>query len=282
MLKKYWQDTRSNYSSQTQSFANTFIFNYTMSYVLLWLLSLTLQGSYTTLDQRSQDLWWSETQAIYSWVQSPQVWASNSISSGRLRLDWLDIKLDVNGIQADFPLPMISGQTAQEYIDKIDDRDRELMSRICKYGKLNGKVSPMCQDWDLYQTAKAQFAEIPKSRPIALGIMYSESHIWVSYAGSCDQSWNNRWGIKGKKLDNGKLLRDQPIPNNGNGWYGGCRLYKFDNLKDYFKSKANTLIDWYRWCWSQAEPIKCISYRYVGKPNVAEQSWIRRVATISE
>lgn len=242
---------------------NAFIFQITMIYAIIIFLFQPLYWSYITIDEYTTQLW--STWSIITWNQDTTVWSEDS-SEDRVRLDQLY-------------------QSTTEEVSVWsweDQRDIILMERVCKYGRINGRVSPMCDNWEMYYQGKQAFAEKPNARPIALGIMYSESHLWVNYAWSCDQSWNNRGGIKGKKLDNWKLLRDQPIPNNGKWWPWWCRLYRFDNMSDYFKSKANTLIDWYWPCFDREKPIECIAYNYVGNPRVAEKSWIRRVAKISE
>jgi hypothetical protein len=153
-------------------------------------------------------------------------------------------------------------------------RDLLLMSRICWTAK--GR-SPMCNDWSMYYSWKQIFEDAGVPRGIALWIMNAESNIWVNYAWTCDSSWNNRGGIKYRKNSDWSVAKDQKIPNNG------CRLYKFDTIDDYFKSKANTLWIWYKACFDgRNEAIKCISYAYVWNPNVAEPSWIKNVAKIAQ
>jgi len=152
-------------------------------------------------------------------------------------------------------------------------RDLLLMSRVCWTAK--GK-SPMCNDWTMYYSWKKIFEDAGVPRGIALWIMNAESNIWVNYAWSCGSSWNNRGGIKYRKNSDWSVTKDQTIPNNG------CRLYKFDTIEDYFKSKANTLWIWYKSCFKTDNPIRCISYSYVWDPKVAEPSWISNVAKIAE
>lgn len=254
-------------------------------YVIIILLSRFIwsqvYGSYTPIDTLYTGTWLSINTT--TWDQYDTLWSQDSWEDERVRLDLLYRGLPITPQETTWLIATISYPIATGLVDVLDNqRDNELMARICKYGRYNGKTTPLCNNWELYNQGKQAFSEIPNSRPIALGIMYSESHLWVSYAWSCDSSWNNRWWIKAKKLDNGRLLKDQPIPNNGSGGYWGCRLYKFENMQDYFKSKANTLIDWYRWCRSKKKPITCIAYRYVGNKYIAEESWIRRVAKISQ
>ena len=153
-------------------------------------------------------------------------------------------------------------------------RDEVLMIRICKV-YIKWRKSPLCDDRNLYFSWKDIFQSKGISRDIALGIMYAESHIGANYAGTCNSSWNNWWGIKWRILDDWTSVRDQKIPNSGNCW-----LYKFDSVEDYFNSKANTLVK-YKTCFKSQKPITCISYRYVWDPKVAEQSWINHVSYIA-
>ena len=61
----------------------------------------------------------------------------------------------------------------------------------------------------------------------------------------------------------------------------GCNLYPFDSVEEYFISKANGIRYGFPGCVNATKPIECIAYKYVGNPNVAERSWIERVAKIS-
>lgn len=153
------------------------------------------------------------------------------------------------------------------------------MKRVCEHGRINGKVSPLCGNWTLYESLKgiSEANGVPFS--IALGITYAESHIGVNYAGTCDASFNNWGGVKWRIGYDGTAIKDQPVPVKYNG--GSCWLYRFGSVEDYWASKMRTLSK-YRSCFSQAKPITCISYKYVGDADVAETSWINRVALISE
>lgn len=175
--------------------------------------------------------------------------------------------------------PLINTWDKQDNL--ITDRDRLLMSRVCKYGRIDGKISPLCDNRDMYMSGKKIFADRGVPRDIALGVMFAESHIWSNRAWTCNESWNNRWGIKYRILDDWSRMKDQQIPNdwNWNKWW--CRLYKFDSINDYFISKANTFTK-YSWCFTQDKPITCMAYNYVWNPKVAEKSWIYRVSLIAE
>ena len=119
--------------------------------------------------------------------------------------------------------------------------DETLMSRICDIS-IHWRKSPLCNNWELYNSWKKISEERWADRSIILGIMYSESHIGANYAGTCNSFWNNRWWVKARRDDDQKVKRDQPIPNN---W---CWLYKFDSMEDYFITKANIIGNGYKWC----------------------------------
>ncbi len=157
---------------------------------------------------------------------------------------------------------------------KYTERDKILMERVCKYWKLKWKVSPLCNNWLLYSSLKWISEAYWISFSIALGITYAESHIWVNYAGWCNESYNNWWWIKWRIGNDWKAIKDQKIPQNN------CYLYKFGSIEDYWQSKMKTLQK-YASCFKQKQTIKCISYSYVGNPKVAEQGWINRVALIA-
>lgn len=154
-----------------------------------------------------------------------------------------------------------------------EKKDVTIMKKICEI-KIEGRKSPLCDDWNLYNYGKKVFEKKWVSRNIALGIMYAESHIWANYAGTCNSSWNNWWGMKYRWLDNWKIISDQKIPNAGNCW-----LYRYSSVKDYLNSKSNLLAN-YSGCMKSNNPIKCISYGYVGDKNVAEEHWIKNVSYI--
>ena len=158
---------------------------------------------------------------------------------------------------------------------KVETRDTTLMNRICKV-YIHGRKSPLCDNRDLYNSWKKIFESKWVSRSIALWIMYAESHIGANYAGTCDKSWNNWWGIKYRTWDDWQRYY-QPIPNdwNWNKWW--CRLYKFDDVNDYFRSKANTLSR-YSPCMNKSKPIQCISKTYL---TWCKECRTKRVATIA-
>ena len=98
--------------------------------------------------------------------------------------------------------------------------------------------------------------------------------------GKCDGR-NNWWGTKYQILDDNTRV----YARNLNGFeyknskdQFGCNLYPFKSIDEYFITKVNGMRFWYKWCIDSKTPIDCISYKYVGDPNVAEESWKKNVA----
>jgi hypothetical protein len=158
---------------------------------------------------------------------------------------------------------------------EVNERDETLMQRVCR------KWSPLCNDWYMYQNAMNIFKERWVPWEIALWIMNAESTIGKHYARWCDASYNNWGGIKWRKNDDWSNTKDQKIPDSN--W---CWMYKFESMKDYFISKANTLGIWYKTCFTHNKEtysqVKCISFAYVWNPRVAETNWIKNVMEIAE
>lgn len=172
-------------------------------------------------------------------------------------------------------IPKVGAEEKPQEKTTFNERDKILMERVCKYGKLNWKVSPLCNNWQMFNSLKGISEAHWIWFWIALGITYAESHIWVNYAWWCDVSYNNWWGVKWRIGINWNAIKDQKIPDKN--W---CWVYKFWSIEDYWQSKMKTLQK-YKSCFERKDTIKCISYTYIGDPKVAEQSWINRVALIS-
>ena len=86
--------------------------------------------------------------------------------------------------------------------------------------------------------------------------------------------------MKARVLENGKVVKDQKIPN----WWN-CRLYKFDSIEDYFNSKANMLWVNYKWCFNRSSHksiIVCISYSYVWDSKISETHRVNNVLHIAK
>jgi hypothetical protein len=162
-------------------------------------------------------------------------------------------------------------------------RDYELMDRICAINK-DGRKSPLCNDWILYELWKRISTERWAEWSIVLWIMLAESHIGANYVLWCDSSWNNWWGVKARRNDDQIVRKNQAIPNDWNWNHWPCWLYKFDSMEDYFITKANIIGDWYRWCFkrrTRRNMVECISYKYVWDPKVSELHWVNNVMSIA-
>lgn len=158
----------------------------------------------------------------------------------------------------------------------VTERLSQLHEKVCQK-QIN---SPLCKDEALFD----RLYQITEERlpwknfyPILLGITNAESSLGLNFAkdkvwGTC--AGRNNWGgIKWKKTDDGKSVKDQQIPDQF--W---CYLYKFDSIEDYWISKVNTIRFWYPWCVDSKTPVRCLSGKYVWDPNVQEESWINNVS----
>lgn len=148
----------------------------------------------------------------------------------------------------------------------------QLHTKVCEK-QIN---SPLCKDRALFDRLYHITEErLPGKQffPILLGITNAESSLGLAY--SKDNVWgtcygrNNWWWIKWKINDDWSRQKDQPIPDKY--W---CYLYQFDSIDSYWISKVNTFRFYYKWCIDHKTPIWCISWPYVGKREVHEQSWI--------
>lgn len=151
---------------------------------------------------------------------------------------------------------------------KVTDIDT-LHSEICK------KVpeSPICGDIELLRRIDSIGREKWVPTRLLIGISYSESHIGVNFNKEACRATNNWAWIKWKKHDTWKVI--WYTKEKGRADKDGCWLYRFKSVEEWFYSLANTISMWYKTC---KNDTKCLSYSYVGNPNVAEQSWIDHVS----
>lgn len=171
---------------------------------------------------------------------------------------------------------------------KSNPSERELLDwlqvKICNK-QIN---SPLCKDKELLaRLYKITEDRIPGKNffPILVGITNAESSLGLNFAndnvgGKC-YGRNNWWGTKYQILDDNTRV----YARNLNGFeyknskdQFGCNLYPFKSIDEYFITKVNGMRFWYKWCIDSKTPIDCISYKYVGDPNVAEESWKKNVA----
>lgn len=143
-----------------------------------------------------------------------------------------------------------------------------LQKKICK----KAVESPLCKDIEILRRIDTIATSKWVPTTLILGIMLAESTLATNYNKPICKTYNNPYWIKGRKYDNGKIewytkTKGRPDSN----W---CWLYKFDSIDEATYSLANTISIGYKSCNNN---VRCISYAYVGDPNVAEESWIARV-----
>lgn len=155
-----------------------------------------------------------------------------------------------------------------EIVHKLTDLDT-LHSEICH------KVpeSPLCDDIELLRRIDSIWREKGVPTRLLIWIAYSESHIGVNFNKEACRATNNWAWIKGKKHDTGKVV--WYTQEKGKADSDGCWLYRFKSVEEWFYSLANTISMWYKGC---NNDTRCLSYSYVGNPDVAEQSWIDHVS----
>lgn len=144
-----------------------------------------------------------------------------------------------------------------------------LHHKICQ----ERKDSVFCTDTELFD--RYIDASHKKWVPpgLVFGIMFAESSFHTNYNKPVCKSYNNPFGLKGYKKDDGSL---EWYPRE-KGWYdkNGCWLFKFESLEEWLNGLLNTISVGYKKC---ENDVRCISYAYVGNPDVAEESWIWRVS----
>lgn len=132
--------------------------------------------------------------------------------------------------------------------------------------------SPICLDRKLLERLYYITEErIPWKNffPIMLWIINSESSLGVNFSPNTCGYTNNWWGLKWKKDDNGKSIKDQKIPDNN-----GCWLYSFKTVEDFWISKTNTFRYGYAKCIDSLTPLACIAPYYVRWDGQPKPQWV--------
>ncbi len=121
--------------------------------------------------------------------------------------------------------------------------------------------------------------------PILVGIANAESSLGLDFAndnvwGKC--TWRNNWGGTKCQIHDGNTRTYKRELNgfvfaNSIDQYG-CNLYPFKSIEEFWITKVNGMRYGYKSCIESNTPIKCISFAYVGNPNVSEKSWVANVA----
>lgn len=163
--------------------------------------------------------------------------------------------------------------------------EQKLMNRICEYPE-----SKLCNNLLKFKTYKDIAAEIDAPFGILIWIIWAESKFWTDFAQAKngvivhDSTWvcedSNNWGWIKQKVNttNGKVLTWFHYPDQH-----GCYLARFESDEEWFRNLAAIIKFNYmnRWCDKWAQPIRCISWNYVGASWVQENSWIESVAAIA-
>jgi len=146
------------------------------------------------------------------------------------------------------------------------------MKQVCNYGHIHWKTSPLCNNWELYNSLKYISNKKNVSFNLMIGISYAESHIWTNFNPQRCYVTNNWSGKKREKFDDGS---NSPRFNHMSNWHKGCRLYTFDSVEHFWWSFANTLYYWYlsKGC----NTPECISQWYVWWWGWVKQNRVNRV-----
>lgn len=165
----------------------------------------------------------------------------------------------------------------------------KLHTKICQK-QIN---SPLCKDRALFD----RLYQITEERlpwknffPILIWMTNAESSLWLDFAkdnigGTC--IGRNNWGGAKYKINDDNTREYSRSYNWFLYWskYSwrfvdqyGCNLFPFMSIDEYWISKTNWIKYGYKWCIDSKTPIRCLSYAYVWRPDVAEQSWIDNVS----
>lgn len=138
------------------------------------------------------------------------------------------------------------------------------MEQICQRGRRQDRVTPLCNNWDLYHNLKNISDSVWVDFRLMLGMTLIESHIGTAFAPSYEQcaSTNNWAGIKWDYERN-------------RNWKEWCWLHQFDTIEAFWYSFARSLKRGYidKWC----DTASCIARRRVRGDWVLEwkENWIR-------
>lgn len=149
-----------------------------------------------------------------------------------------------------------------------DTRIETLHAKICK----RTSKSPLCEDIEILRRIDSIAKEKGVPTWLIIWIMHSESTLATHYNKPICSTYNNPFWIKWRKYDTGKVVwytKAKGKPDNN-----GCWLYKFNSIDEATYSLANTISIGYKGC---NNSVRCLAFAYVGDPNVAEESWIKRV-----
>lgn len=207
----------------------------------------------------------AQEEAYKAWkAQDAQL--ESQINSDKEKLKALEV---LTGEKSSF-LDFVPKASAQE-IFSVTENFPEEKTENQNLKKIHEKIcaiqpkSPLCEDFALLERLEKitadRIPDNPHIFPILLGITNSESSLGTNYAphAGC-ANYNNFGGIKWRKTDDGKSVRDQTIPQ-----ADGCWLYKFESYEDYWISKVNSIRYGYAGCLvdNPTTALQCISKWYV-------------------
>jgi hypothetical protein len=150
-------------------------------------------------------------------------------------------------------------------VSKTTISDEELMSMICDKWQIHWRVTPLCNNRELYHNLKNISNTVWVPFGLMLGITRHESHIWTNFAPSYECSKSNNWaGIKWDYQRN-------------KDWQEWCWLHKFETVEAFWYSFARSLKHGYidKWC-DTAECVARRRVRWDGKLD-GKHNWINSV-----
>lgn len=138
------------------------------------------------------------------------------------------------------------------------------MALICKYWQIHWRITPLCNDWDLFNELKTISHSVWVDFDLQVGMAYAESHIGTNFAPQHCSTTNNWAGIK----------NNYERERNYKEW---CWLHQYDNIQwfwlDFAKIIKRGYID------KDCRTAECISRWRVRWDGTLDwkQSWINRV-----
>ena len=146
------------------------------------------------------------------------------------------------------------------------------MSKICN----TASNSPLCNNKELRNHLVNETNKYNVPIWLILWVMAHESKFGTSYHRSntsdCRENSNNWWGMKFN------WLWDKPYKKTS--IWSWCWIQKFDTIQDGMTSLVRNIgVSGFKWCLQSADPVVCVSYRYVGNPTVSEHTRVNHIKT---
>ena len=220
-------------------------------------------------------------EATYKAWKAQDAELESQINADKEKLKALEV---LTGEKSSF-LEFVPKASAQEIFSVTENFSEEKWENK-KLTKIHEKIcaiqqkSPLCEDFALLERLEKittdRIPDNPHIFPILLGITNSESSLGTNYTphAGC-ANYNNFGGIKWRKTDDGKSVRDQTIPQ-----ADGCWLYKFESYEDYWISKVNSIRYGYTGCLvdNPTTALQCISKWYVRGDWTVKPEWVRNAS----